>query len=31
MDLNTGHLKRQTAGKHESVKSTQMVTFLLGI
>ncbi|KAI5576826.1 hypothetical protein BDE02_09G071400 [Populus trichocarpa] len=25
MDLNTGHLKRQTLGKHESVKSTQMI------
>lgn len=26
MDLNTGHLKRQILGKHESVKSTQKIT-----
>ncbi|CAK7330305.1 unnamed protein product [Dovyalis caffra] len=25
MDLNTGHLKRQSLGKHESVKSTQKI------
>ena len=27
MDLNTGHLKRQILSKHESVKSTQKVTY----
>ena len=26
MDINTGHLKRQILGKHESLKSTQKVS-----